>query len=231
LGIGSISTYLGVISLLWDPYEKSIMVSNQNYNQLGGRISPIPELNQNLEEGESRYPVIISGAVHCGDSIESGKPFPSLYGPDCCFQRIYKIKSHDLNLISENYQDLYIKDDFFHEKIFVPRETIHVDIPTNIDLLKVTNDEDTFEMLIPYKAPIFAVGKVRKSGNRLYLTPEETVDQSLYLSISYNPVLFFNKISTAIKLFRTLGFISFTIGLLFLGYGGNSFYRKRLKRS
>jgi hypothetical protein len=207
-------------------FRKPIMVAVKNYAKLKGQSTPITELYQNLSDGESRYPVLLGGYVHCGDN--EGKPLTSLTGPDCCFQRIWNRDIENLKVLSDKYLDIYIKDDIDpNERIFVPKEYINVeDIFSNINMF-IEIVDDKVEMILPYNAPIFAIGKVQKKGKRLYLSPEESVPHSLYFMYDQNPLYHFPIISNALNINHIFSFLSFTLGMFFLGYGSLSFYRKR----
>jgi len=228
LGVGSACVYHASSLIMRDTFGKPVMVALRNYTKLKGQSTPISELQLNLSDGESRYPVLLGGYVNCGD--EEGKPITSLVGRDCCYQIVWDNKS--LKKINEKYQDIYIKDDIEpNDTIFFPGRHINIeDTLCNVSNMAIEFVKDKVEMILPYKFPIFAIGKVQKKGNSLFLTPEETVPHSLYLLSDQNPAYFFNRIAGEINYNNFIAFCTFTVSLFFLGYGGRSFYRNRILR-
>jgi len=221
---------LGYHLITKETFRKPIAVALNNYHKINGEITSINDLQLNLSNGDSKYPVFIGGYLHCGDD-EENRPITSLSGLGCCYQRVWNRFNPDLSQFAEHSQRIYIKDEIVpHDKIYVPDEYINVvDNFANINM-EVSVIGEKVEMILPYNGSIWAIGKVQKKDNRLYLTPEETVPHSLFLLYDTNPRYHFNLFSNAILLSKIFGVCSFILGFLSLGYGVNSL-RKKWTRS
>jgi len=188
----------------------------------------IAELDQQMKSGETRYPVLVRGLVHCWDS--DLKPLnANLVDAQCCYRQMYIASK----LVDERKLDFYLRDPTKRDcGINIPWEHLYY-TPNkyNITLSPVEHKSPEYghiqEFFLPFGADMFAIGKVEKIGNRLILKPHEKIPDSLLVVQTLNStpkesIELFESVYTVMDTTLKIS-IPVTLGFFGLGY----YFRQR----
>jgi len=190
-----------------------------NYDKLGGRETSISDLNLMLKEGETRYPVIISGDVHCWD--EEGKAFETRWGDKACYERIcdqnyWKIFERKLDFVIRDKKDRDMGVNVPWKNLFWEN-----DLYTNIYVTYFIGNDTwpNHHYYVPHNSPVMGIGKIQKRGKSLFLTPDETIPNSLFIIPTDDPRRVLAECGTLKSILNMVSFSTLTVGFSFLGLG------------
>jgi len=231
-GTGSVAVAFGsaVMYNLIHMRNSSIMIGVKNYMSLEGKESSIQELSQTLKDGDSKYPVIVAGDVHCWD--EEGKPL-ELDGVKSCYQRIVDQNNQKIGV---NKLDFVIRDTKDRDiGVQVPWLNIFLENDLNDSLIhltsKSTEDNRFINFYLPHGALMLGIGKIQKKGKRLLLIKEDSLPNSLFLvtnpTLGDDPRRLINEYSALPDLLSLVSYISVAAGFMLLGLG---YYLRRSSR-